>query len=141
MSLATDVIDHLNTARAAEGLLPLTTSKLLMQTAQQHAEFMDKTQALSHMGQNRSTFDQRIKAAGYVFSVAAENIALGALDAAGVVTLWMGSPPHRANILKKQITELGIGIAPEEDSRDAPTISRYWSLSLAAPLAPPTEET
>ena len=93
---------------------------------------MEKKQVLSHMGQNNSAFDARIKVTEYVFSVAAENAALGAVDAAGVVDFWMERPPHRANILYEQITDLGIGIAPDEHSEN--TVLRYWSLTLAAPL-------
>ena len=132
MSLITDVIDCLNAERTKANLPALTPNSLLMQTAQQHAEFMDRKQALSHMGKDRSTFDQRIRATGYNFSTAAENVALGAVDAAGVVEMWMNSPPHRANILNDKVCDVGLGISPVEPE-DA-SVTRYWSLSLAAPL-------
>jgi uncharacterized protein YkwD len=132
MSLITDVIDCLNEERRAANLPALTPNNLLMQTAQQHADFMARKQALSHEGANRSTFDERIRATGYIFSTAAENIALGAVSAAGVVRMWMDSPPHRANILNAQVCDAGLGISPAEP--ETADIIRYWSLSLAAPL-------
>lgn len=132
MSLISDVIDCLNEERVKARLFVLTSNRFLMQTAQQHAEFMAGKQALSHVGQNRSTFDERIRATGYDFSVAAENIARGAVDAEGVVGLWMDSPPHRANILNASFRDVGLGISPTEPEDGS--VTRYWSLSLAAPL-------
>lgn len=132
MSLITDVIDGLNAERGKVNLAPLIPNDLLMQTAQQHAEFMDRKQALSHLGAGQTTFDQRIHSVGYRFSTAAENVALGAVDAAGVVRMWMDSPPHRANILNDKVTDVGLGISPAHP--EAAKVNRYWSLSLAAPL-------
>ncbi|MDF2366497.1 CAP domain-containing protein [Sneathiella sp.] len=131
MSLITDVIDGLNAERKEANLPPLTANNLLMQTAQQHAEFMERKQALSHLGAGRTTFDQRIHSVGYNFSTAAENVALGAVNAAGVVKMWMDSPPHRANILNDKVTDVGLGISPRTPEK--PEVMRYWSLSLAAP--------
>jgi uncharacterized protein YkwD len=132
MSLITDVIDGLNAERATASLAPLTVNELLIQTAQQHAEYMDRKQALSHLGVGQTTFDQRIHSVGYSFSTAAENVALGAVDAAGVVKMWMDSPPHRANILNDKVTDVGLGISPK--TPETPDVTRYWSLSLAAPV-------
>lgn len=135
MSLLYAVLDHLNSARDKFGLDPLTLNSRLMLAAQQHANFMAEKQLLSHLGRHRSSFDQRIRDTGYVFQAAAENVALGAMDAETVVELWMKSPPHRANILNKTVTEAGIGISPPETENEPPFPRRYWSLSLAAPLA------
>ncbi|MZR31065.1 CAP domain-containing protein [Sneathiella litorea] len=132
MSLIADVIDCLNAERDQVSLPALAPNDLLMQTAREHAEFMDQKQVLSHTGADGSTFGQRIQGTGYNFSAAAENVALGAFDAAGVVTLWMNSPPHRANILNDKVTDVGLGISPAHP--EAAKVSRYWSLSLAAPL-------
>jgi len=145
MTLKTTILEDLNMARINKGLLPLKPDKRLMATAQQHAEFMNKKQALSHSGAKlltlhpgvsksaqASDFADRIRATGYLFSIAAENIALGSVDAAGLVRLWMNSPPHRDNILNARVTDMGIGFS-EPDTPET-TILRYWSLSLAAPI-------
>jgi len=135
MPLITEMLNSLNTARTAEGLTPLRLNDKLTVAAQQHADFMREKQLLSHMGKNRSSFDQRILDTGYRFRTAAENIALGALDPEGVVELWMRSPPHRANVLNTDVIDAGIGISPVEGSETTgrPLPRRYWSLSLAAP--------
>jgi hypothetical protein len=54
------------------------------------------------------TFDQRIRAAGYP-SPGGENIAKGYVSASAVMTGWMNSPGHRANILNCSFTALGVG--------------------------------
>jgi uncharacterized protein YkwD len=132
MSLINEVIDGLNEDRRKAGLPPLMMNDKLMQTAAQHAEYMDQKQTLSHLGRDGSTFDERIRATGYSFSTAAENVALGAVDAAGVVKMWMDSPPHRANILNEKVSDVGLGISPA--TPETSDVTRYWSLSLAAPL-------
>ncbi|MEH6547683.1 MAG: CAP domain-containing protein, partial [Sneathiella sp.] len=137
MTLISKIIDDLNTERLNTGLLSLRPDKRLMETAQQHAEFMAKKQVLSHSGAKlltlqpgtpnstqASDFADRIRATGYLFSVAAENIALGAVDAAGLVRIWMDSPPHRDNILNVQITDLGIGFSDQQNPNTH--LLRYW---------------
>jgi len=46
---------------------------------------------------------------GYSYITIGENIGLGNFDGSkGVVTAWMNSPGHRANILNKNYTEIGV---------------------------------
>ncbi|OMQ16135.1 hypothetical protein A7K94_0204580 [Modestobacter sp. VKM Ac-2676] len=52
----------------------------------------------------------RARAAG-IQSARAENIAYGQPDAAAVMTAWMASPGHRANILNCDLRTLGVGVA------------------------------
>jgi uncharacterized protein YkwD len=46
---------------------------------------------------------------GVQYSSAGENIAKGQKTPAEVVTAWMNSAGHRANILNKTYTHLGVG--------------------------------
>lgn len=43
------------------------------------------------------------------FQTAAENLAAGQRTPKEVVNAWMNSPGHRANILKKEVSEIGVG--------------------------------
>lgn len=52
-----------------------------------------------------------IKKAGYSYEYAGENLAINYSDSADVVTAWMKSPGHRANILNQQYTEIGVATA------------------------------
>jgi len=46
---------------------------------------------------------------GYSYITIGENIALGNFDGSqGILTAWMNSPGHRANILNKNYTEIGV---------------------------------
>jgi uncharacterized protein YkwD len=59
-------------------------------------------------------FAGRIHRAGYHGFTLGENIAWGSLrysTPASIVNLWMHSPGHRANILRPQFRDIGIGIA------------------------------
>jgi uncharacterized protein YkwD len=71
--------------------------------------------ALQYFEHNSPTGDNASKEAaknGYEYITIGENIALGNFDGAqGLVTAWMNSPGHRANILNKNYTEIGVAAA------------------------------
>lgn len=48
---------------------------------------------------------------------ASENIACGNVTADQMVTMWMNSPGHRANILNGSFTHIGIGAAKTSAGR------------------------
>jgi hypothetical protein len=51
------------------------------------------------------------RVAGYDYIVIGENLALGNFeDDADLVTAWMNSPGHRANILHDEFTEIGVAV-------------------------------
>jgi uncharacterized protein YkwD len=85
------------------------TNDALAAAAQGHAEDMKAKGYFSHTGQDgRSPFD-RMRDAGYDYRAAGENIARGQGGAREVMTAWMTSPGHRANILNCDYRELGVG--------------------------------
>mgnify|MGYP000966070924 FL=1 len=46
---------------------------------------------------------------GISYKTAGENIAMGYTTPEAVVTGWMNSPGHRANILNASFTQIGVG--------------------------------
>lgn len=60
-----DFYQALNRARLNEGLSPLGLSTLLTQAAQRHADDIARRGAASHEGADGSTYQQRIREAGY----------------------------------------------------------------------------
>ena len=72
-------------------------------------------------------FAGRIHHAGYHGYTLGENIAWGSLRYStpeSIVRMWMHSPGHRANILRPQFRDIGIGIArgaPERGVHGAAT--------------------
>jgi uncharacterized protein YkwD len=78
----------------------------------------------SHVSLDGRTFDQRIRTAGYggAFPLG-ENIAAGQTSPASVVSGWMSSPGHCANIMNSAFKALGVGYAHQPGS----TYKHYWT--------------
>ena len=64
----------------------------------------------AHEGPEGDTVADRVTAAGYRYSVVAENIAAGQRTPDEVVDGWMHSPGHRANILNPDVRQIGVGL-------------------------------
>ena len=106
------VLELTNRERQAKGLRPLKPQTTLQEAAQWLADDMAKKSYLSHTDSLSRDFSTRLRDFGYEnANVMAENIGLGAPDAAKAVANWMKSEGHRANILNPEITEIGVGHA------------------------------
>ncbi|SDE29165.1 Uncharacterized conserved protein YkwD, contains CAP (CSP/antigen 5/PR1) domain [Blastococcus fimeti] len=106
---ATQVLALVNQERAAAGCRPLSADGGLAAVAAAHSADMRDRGYFDHTNlAGQSPFD-RASAAGV--SARAENIARGQSDPAAVMTAWMNSPGHRANILDCSLSRLGVGIA------------------------------
>jgi len=81
----------------------------LATAAQQHSDDMANRNYFSHTTPEGVTFDKRENNAGYP-SPGGENIAQGQTTAQQVMTDWMNSPGHRANILNCTFAAIGIGV-------------------------------
>jgi uncharacterized protein YkwD/stress response protein SCP2 len=108
---AVEVTDLTNRERARAGLPPLATDALLTRAAQAHSTDMVVRAFYSHTGPDGSQPWDRAASAGSTRRTIGENIACGQRSAAEVVEGWMNSPGHRANILKREFTHIGIGFA------------------------------
>lgn len=106
-----EVVRLTNVERAKAGCRPLKANAKLRAAAYGHSADMSAKNYFDHDSKDGRTFVDRIKAAGYSFSAAAENIAKGYGSAAAVVDGWMNSSGHRANILNCTYTEIGVGYA------------------------------
>ena len=124
-----EVISLLNQERINNGVPALATSTSLSVAAQGHSRDMACNNFMSHTGSNGSSFTNRLSAAGYSFSDAAENVAAGYGSPAEVVAGWMNSPGHRANILDPNLTQVGIGYAYSDGS----TFGDYWTADFGSP--------
>ncbi len=79
---------------------------------------MAKQEKMDHKLDDKTPFD-RMRAAGYLFKLAGENIARGEgnVTQRDVVREWMESKGHRENILGAEFTETGVGLARAEDGQ------------------------
>ena len=121
------VLDLTNQRRAENGLPGLVLNQALVNAAQGHSDDQAARATMSHSGSDGSSAGQRIERQGYRWSAWAENVAMGYPDAASVMDGWMGSSGHRANILGRNVTEIGIGLAHAADG------SPYWTQVFARP--------
>lgn len=106
-----EIFDLTNKVRKEHNLPALQLNPALSKIARAHAENMARQGKMEHDLDGKTPFD-RIKAAGYKYAVAGENIAVAEKGAklGKIVTLWMDSKGHRENILSPDFTEIGIGI-------------------------------
>ncbi|MET0326965.1 MAG: CAP domain-containing protein, partial [Ilumatobacteraceae bacterium] len=110
-SAVQQVVDLTNARRADNGLGPLTLSAALTNAAQAHSADQAATNTMSHAGSDGSNLADRLARAGYRATTWAENVAAGYPDATAVMSGWMNSPGHRANILNGNFTQIGVGVA------------------------------
>lgn len=103
------VVRLTNQARVKNGCRPLVHDPKLHLAAERHSADMAAHDYFDHTSRDGRTFDQRIRAAGFTFHLAGENIAKGQPTAASVVRAWLNSPGHRANIMNCGFTHIGVG--------------------------------
>jgi uncharacterized protein YkwD len=116
-----------NAERAATGCKALTWDSRLAAAAQKHSQDMRDRDYFSHNSlDGRSPFE-RIKAEGYSYRMAAENIAAGQPNPTAVVDAWMNSAGHRANILNCGLAQLGVGVAK------GGSYGVYWTQDFGTP--------
>jgi Cysteine-rich secretory protein family len=113
--------------RHNNGLPAVTLDPTLMAMAQEQARVMAARNRLDHAA-GRS-FQERIKASGFDAKVAAENISAGYYTFAEAFSGWRDSPPHRANMLLREATRMGIAAAYAPGTK----YKVFWSLVMAAP--------
>ena len=109
-TLQTDIARLTNTQRTARGCAAVAVNAQLTTAAVGHSTWMARTGTFSHTGSAGSTFATRARTAGFT-RPAGENIAWGYRSATEVVTAWMKSPGHRANILNCKSRSVGVGVA------------------------------
>lgn len=111
------VVALVNRARGRAGCDALSVDPRLTAAAQGHSADMAANDYFEHDGPDGSTFADRIQDQGYP-SPGGENIAWGQQSAQEVVTDWLNSPSHRANIEDCSYTTTGVGLAGT---------ARYWT--------------
>jgi uncharacterized protein YkwD len=127
------VINLTNLYRAQAGLSPLRWNPVLSATALAHSQDMAVNDFFGHTGSNGSSLFDRLRAAGYAYDTAGENIAAGYATPEGVVQAWMQSPGHQANILSPEATELGVGFVLLDQDPGRVQSRYYWTQNFGTP--------
>lgn len=133
-----EILARVNQARASSRMCgstayqaapALSWNSNLFNAAAGHSFDMATTNFFSHTSLDGRDFGQRISAAGYTWHAIAENIAGGQSTIAEVMTTWLDSPAHCANIMSGSYSEIGVACVASASS----TYQRYWTMDLGHP--------
>ncbi len=103
------VLELVNVERQKAGLKPLQMDSAISNVARMKSQDMQTNKYFSHTSPTYGSPFDMMKKFGISYRTAGENIAMGQRTPEEVVTAWMNSPGHRANILKADFTHLGVG--------------------------------
>ena len=136
------LVDLTNTERNDVTLVTLTRSEVLDRAATLKANDMAEKEYFAHDSPDGHSPWYYFEQVGYKYAYAGENLAVNFSDSDEVVDAWMNSPGHRANIMKAEYREIGIGTA-KGMYKGTPTV--YVVQLFGTPLsrvtvAPPTNQ-
>ncbi|PTY78770.1 hypothetical protein B5V89_08465 [Heyndrickxia sporothermodurans] len=103
------VVDLTNKERAKNGLPALKIDTELSKVARTKSNDMAKNKYFDHTSPTYGSPFDMMKKFGISYRSAGENIAMGQRSPEEVVNAWMNSAGHRANILNKNYTHIGVG--------------------------------
>ncbi|GAB6990218.1 CAP domain-containing protein [Paenibacillus pini] len=107
-SFAAQVITLVNQERSKAGLNALSENTKLSAMALDKAKDMYNNNYFDHNSPTYGSPFDMMKTYGISYSYAGENIAKGQKTPADVMNAWMNSEGHKANILSKNFTTIGV---------------------------------
>lgn len=107
LTFAEQVVELVNQERTKAGLNAVTLDKSIASAALVRAKEIETS--FSHTRPNGSKFSTALTEQSVTFKGAGENIAWGQKSPEAVMQAWMNSEGHRANILNKNFTKIGVG--------------------------------
>lgn len=113
--------------RQNNGLPPVALDPDLTRMAEAQARAMATKDKLDH--NVAGSFKDRLRKSGYNARVGAENIGAGYHTLAEAFSGWRDSPPHKANMLLRGATKMGIAAVYVPNTK----YKVFWALILAAP--------
>jgi uncharacterized protein YkwD len=117
---------EVNAYRAKNGRGALVLDQRLSRAAAMQSEDQAKRGSGGHYGSDGSKPKDRAARAGYHAKIASENVAAGQKSFSDVMHYWETSSGHRENLLRPNVTAIGVAMAQAEGGR------AYWTLVLGA---------
>ncbi|TVR91163.1 MAG: CAP domain-containing protein [Trueperaceae bacterium] len=93
-----------------EAAQPMALEVRLMTAAQRHSDDMHVNGFMGHTGSDGSTLQQRVEREGYAWRALGENVAWGYATPESVMSAWLASDGHCANVMNPAFVELGLGL-------------------------------
>lgn len=109
-SHAAGILDAMNRERARRGLGPLQFDERLNAAAADRAADMFRLGYFDHVSPDGRSPFLTVQNRGYRFAEVGENLAVGYRAPESVVSGWMQSPGHRANLLGRGYDEVGLAV-------------------------------
>ncbi|MCZ7643305.1 MAG: CAP domain-containing protein [Pseudorhodoplanes sp.] len=113
--------------RQNNGLGTVTLDPELMRLAEAQSRAMAARDKLDHSV--AGSFKERMRGSGYDAAAAVENVSAGYHTLAEAFSGWRDSAPHRANMLHRSATRMGIAAVYSPTSK----YKVFWTLIMAAP--------
>jgi uncharacterized protein YkwD len=136
---ASAIIRRTNELRKEQGRVPLKTNSKLTRAAQYFASYIARTNQFSHEADGNRPAD-RASLFGYDYCIVAENIGYQASStgftseelSGAIFDGWKTSPRHLANILDPDLTEVGVAIGHDPQSRRYYAVQKFGRPQSAA---------
>jgi uncharacterized protein YkwD len=126
-----EILRLVNVERAQAGLPLLEHDQTLENQATQYACEMIHYDFFAHENPVSGTeLADRAEEFGYAYVIIGENLAAGQSSPQQVMSDWMASDGHRANILSAEFTEFGVAV------RTGGRFGTYWVQEFGRPLGP-----
>jgi uncharacterized protein YkwD len=133
-SFASRALARTNSYRSQFNCPPLRENTQLEQAALAHSQDMALHGYFDHNSPSGQTPWDRIHAAGYQFSMAAENLAAGYSTPEAVIDAFFNETPpndgHRRNLLNCALQDVGFAYYYQKGS----AYGSYWTQDFATPL-------
>ncbi|HEX5737259.1 MAG TPA: CAP domain-containing protein [Hydrogenophaga sp.] len=133
-----DLLQRINAARATArqcgpnampAAAPLSWHTRLFSAAARHSKDMAENNYFSHTSLDGRSMGQRVSDEGYAWKAVGENIAAGQSSVNVVMSGWLSSPGHCANIMRATFTQVAVACVHQTGS----SYGRYWTMVLAKP--------
>lgn len=87
---------------------------------------------LSHEGRTHRRLRERVESQGYRVRVIGENLATGVEGLSELMTLWLNSPDHCANLMDPRFLDLGLAcvVARPREGLAAQAEQVYWVMHV-----------
>lgn len=107
---AQELLSLTNKERQYSGVAPLSFNEKLSEAAEKKAQDMFEYDYWAHNSPTGKTPWVFVKASGYKYVYAGENLARGFSTAQDVIKAWMASPDHRNNMLSSNYSDVGFAV-------------------------------
>jgi uncharacterized protein YkwD len=125
---AEKALAEVNAYRTKNGRKAVVLDARLSQAAAVQSKAQAARGRIGHDGADGSKPMQRAARAGFRAKIASENVASGQKSFSDAMKSWEGSSGHRENLLRPEVTAIGVGMAKTGEGRP------YGTLVLGAEL-------